>query len=55
MAAPKKDPLILTVSELSELTAAEKQAFRDKGGTVVNDPVQTAPAPDPAPAPPAPK
>ena len=34
-----RDPLIIYVSELSRMTDHQKQAFREAGGTVTNDPV----------------
>lgn len=33
----KRDPLIISRSELEALSPAERQAFRDKGGTVIED------------------
>ncbi len=38
-AAPVKDPLIMTVSEIALLSAVEKDKFRMAGGTVTSDPV----------------
>lgn len=35
---PVRDPLIKTVSELAAMSEQEKQAFRQAGGTVTNDP-----------------
>jgi hypothetical protein len=35
---PTPDPLIKSVSELSEMSEQEKQDFRLAGGTVTNDP-----------------
>lgn len=37
-APAERDPLILTISELNQLSDKEKQAFREAGGTSIEDP-----------------
>jgi hypothetical protein len=35
---PQGDSLVITVSQLAQLSEKEKTAFRASGGTVTNDP-----------------
>lgn len=37
---PKKDPLVLTVSEHAALDEKAQEKFRQKGGTVTSDPAE---------------